>query len=334
MDGVSDMPFRTITEEVGQPAYTMTEFTAAEGIRAGALRLLSDLAYSPSLIPVVAQIFGSDPEAFVQAAAVSAALGFDGIDINMGCPAKNVTEHGAGAGLILDPPRARAIIEKTREGMQRWADGASLAELGVAPSVIDAVALSRESLPANRQGRRVLPISVKTRLGYREITVVEWMHELFPAKPDAITLHGRTLAQLYKGEAHWDAIGQATTVIKAELGIPVVGNGDISSLDDGIQRATLAGTDGFLVGRASMGNPWVFTRHTPTIHEKLTVALRHLALHEEFWGERGVLTVRKHLFGYISSHPTASHIRGELARATTYTQVRAILEEAHTTTSL
>lgn len=329
MDGVSDAAFRFIAAKYGRPAVVFTEFTAVEGLRAGAERLLQDFLYHPFERPVVAQLFGSDPTAFVGAAALASELGFDGIDINMGCPAKNVTQRGAGAALIQDPERAKAIIRATQEGTREWAAGTSLQALGVHPELLPLVAARRERiafLEGKDPARDPLPVSVKTRIGFAEVTVEDWVSQLIEAEPVTITLHGRTLKQLYTGSANWEAISQAVDRIrKLRPETLVLGNGDVTSLDDGRQRMQQAGVDGFLIGRAAIGNPWIFQGQSTERSERLRVAAEHARYLEEILEGHGFLRFRKHLLEYTKNIPGGREVRRELATVHTRLDVEQVI---------
>lgn len=329
MDGVSDAACRFIAAKYGQPAVVFTEFTAVEGLRAGAERLLQDFLYHPLERPAVAQVFGADPEAFVGAAAIASELGFDGIDINMGCPAKNVTQRGAGAALIADPERARQIILKAREGTERWAAGESLKELGVRSELLPLIAQRRtrlEFLEGKPLPRRALPVSVKTRIGYMQEDVETWMEALLPVRPAAITVHGRTLKQLYAGEADWDAIARATRLVKSLAPETIMlGNGDVKDLTDGLARANAAGTDGFLIGRAAIGNPWIFQGRYPAAAERIAVAREHARYLNTLFDGHGFLRFRKHLLEYTKSIPGGKEIRRQLATVHTLEDTERLL---------
>jgi nifR3 family TIM-barrel protein len=327
MDGVTDAACRAITARIGHPAITFTEFTAVEGLRAGADRLLDDFAYHPDERPVIAQLFGSDPEAFIEGAAIAAALGFDGVDINMGCPAKNVTERGAGAALIRDPERAKQIVLAAREGIDRWASGETLQMLGVHPRLIPLIEeriAHIETLEGSSLERKHIPVSVKTRIGYDVVAVEDWVRELLTVHPVAITLHGRTLKQLYTGSADWEAIGRAAVIIK-EAGVIVLGNGDVQSLEDGYAKMKAAGTDGFLIGRKSTGNPWIFLGRDSSLEERRETALEHARYLYALFGERGFVRIRKHLLEYTREFPGAKHVRQQLSTIKTPSDVERVL---------
>jgi tRNA-dihydrouridine synthase len=324
MDGVTDVAFRHIAAKYGKPAFTVTEFTSVEGIRAGATRLLDDFLYSPLEETVVAQLFGADPAAFFIGAVTASALGFDGIDINMGCPAKNVTSHGAGAALILDPERAREIVRQTRAGTEAWANGISLEEAGVPKNLALVIEERRNSMPQSRLERRELPVSLKTRIGYSAVIIEEWVKELVEVQPVAIALHGRTLKQLYTGFADWDAISKGASIIK-ESGIIAIGNGDVSSVDDARNKMEAYGLDGVLVGRAAQGNPWIFNSYEATLVEKLEIALEHSRYFSSHFPPQAFVRMRKHLLDYIKGFDGAKDIRVSLMRAGSLEDVESVI---------
>jgi len=321
MDGVTDAAFRHMVAKYGRPAVILTEFTSVEGIRAGATRLLDDFEYSEIERPIAAQLFGADPAAFYIGAVAAAALGFDGIDINMGCPAKNVTDKGAGASLIRDPERAKEIIRQARAGATAWSDGISLREAGVPEEI--ALMIERRQ-PTS--GRRLLPISVKTRLGYDEIVVTDWMRHLLETEPANISLHGRTLKQGYTGDADWEAIGQAAGVVHAEgPGTTLLGNGDVHTLEDAHRKIAAYGTDGVLVGRATYGNPWFFQGYQASFEERMAAALEHARyLHTIFPG-KGFIRIRKHLLDYCRGTDGAKELRMRLMRVNALEEIEEIL---------
>ncbi|HXV82128.1 MAG TPA: tRNA-dihydrouridine synthase family protein, partial [Candidatus Binatia bacterium] len=211
MDGVTDASFRFITAKHGGPDVTFTEFVNVETAFQAPHTLIKDLRYSEIERPVVAQVYGHTPEMFYKVAHIVCELGFDGLDINMGCPAKKIAAKGGGAGLIRTPELARTIIQSARQGIEDWRDGQTLADLGVEPDFcakIDHI-LPQGGRWETARERCLIPLSVKTRIGYDRIVVEEWMQALLTENLAAITLHGRTLQQGYKGEADWDAIRRA-----------------------------------------------------------------------------------------------------------------------------
>jgi len=256
MDGVSDAPFRQVQAKIGRPDIVFTEFTNVEGLWRGDLRLLDAFLYDDAERPVVAQLFGTTPQDFYRAAVMVCELGFDGVDINMGCPSKCVAGKGGGAGLIRTPLLAQEIVRATRQGVEDWANGQTLEGIGLAPERIARIHQMNQARRAPIIRRR-LPVSVKTRLGYDSIIIEDWIKVLLEVEPVAISLHGRTLRQMYKGAANWEAIGRAAEIVR-QTSTLLLGNGDIHSAADARRRLRETGVHGVLVGRASMGNPWLF----------------------------------------------------------------------------
>lgn len=325
MDGVTDAPFRFMAAKYGKPAMHITEFTSVEGICHGNVKGLKAFMYNQMERPIAAQIFGANPDSFYKVAFIVAELGFDGIDINMGCPAKNVASKGSGAALILKPNVAKEIIRKTRQGAQDWAKGKTMEEAGLPREIIDTV----YQMCSERPERRELPISVKTRIGYDKNSVEEWIKHLLEEEPVNISIHGRTLKQMYTGKADWEAIASAAKIIhKTET--TVIGNGDIESVEDGLSHTKKYGVDGFMIGRASFGNPWIFNRKHGAIRlkERFHAATEHAALFEQTFGSDHFVPMRKHLAWYCKGFHNASEVRQKLMRATNAQEVQQILKQA------
>lgn len=325
MDGVTDSAFRFIMAKYGGPHPIYTEFTSVEGIRAGALRLLDDFEYDESERPVLAQLFGADPSAFFGAAAAAAALGFDGIDINMGCPTKNVTQHGAGAALILDPPRAVEIVRQARAGVSAWTEGRSLESMDLPEPITAAIRQRRQE--RGEPLRRVLPISLKTRLGYDRIVITQWVSQLLEAEPAAIALHGRTLKQGYTGAADWDSIAEGAAIIRA-YGAVALGNGDITDLDDARLKIARYGVDGVLIGRAAFGNPWLFKATVADTETRRQIALEHARFLAHTVDGKGFVRIRKHLADYFRGTEGIKELRGNLMKVQTLADVETLLQRA------
>lgn len=321
MDGISDHPFRHIQKKYGSPALVYTEFSNVENICLGDLRLLRNFLYDESQRPIVAQIYGHTPDAFYQVAILLCELGFDGIDINMGCPARSIAHAGAGAGLIRTPPLAQQIVRAAQRGVMDWRNGAKVADCAdISPAIAATAAVRRQRLPAAYRQRRPIPVSVKTRIGYDRPVVHDWIPTLLETEPAAIGVHGRTLKQRYKGSADWDAIGRA-----AELTRPTptlfLGNGDVGSHAEARQKARDYRVDGVLIGRASYGNPFIFCppgnldedcdEHpapTDRAHTFARIALEHSLLYAKtFSGEARYhfLPMRKHLGWYARGMESA-----------------------------
>src|SRR5574341_1498831 len=253
MDGVTDATCRHTVAIHGKADITFTEFTHVHDVCRGPEFLLESLIYSEAERPIIAQLYGKDPTLFYQAAHVVCELGFDGLDINMGCPSRNVAASGSGAGLIRTPDLAHEIMRAARQGIADWAAGQTLESVGLKPARIAAIQrMNQQRLHARPLVRQTIPSSVKTRLGYDAVIVDRWIEHLLAERPAVISLHGRTLQQMYRGEADWRAIARAADVVRGSDTF-LLGNGDVQSLSDGMRRVRETGVDGVLVGRAVLG---------------------------------------------------------------------------------
>ncbi len=325
MDGLTDYPFRTITKKYGNPAVMYTEFTSVEGICHGAERLLREFMYSDTERPVIGQIYGTTPEYFRQTAILLCELGFDGIDINMGCPAKNVAHSGAGAALIRNPQRAQAIIAATKQGATDWMNGATLADC---PDMTSDIRTAVAKRTVQKDIRTLVPVSVKTRVGYNEPVVESWIPTLIETGVAAIALHGRTLSQQYGGLANWELIGQAAQMVKG-TGVKILGNGDIDSYSTALQRCSTYCLDGVLIGRGALGNPFIFQEAAPP-HSIFAIALEHAKLYEQAFSHQEKYTflpMRKHLSWYVRAIPNATQIRTRLVLSQNAQEVEQILRD-------
>ena len=348
MDGVTDATFRRVIAQHGRPDVTFTEFTHVHDVCRGPEFLLNTLAYSELERPVVAQLYGKDPALFYRATHAACELGFDGIDINMGCPSKNVASSGSGAGLIRTPDVAHAIMQATSRAIHDWANGQTLEQVGFKPARIAAI----QAMNAGRQGaapvqRRVLPLSVKTRLGYDSVIVEDWVSHLIQEKPVAITLHGRTLRQMYRGEADWSAIARAAQLVKG-TGILLLGNGDVQNLGEVVSRVRSTQVDGVLVGRAVLGAPWFFRAKEyaraltkadasdASIHDqpialdaRFALMLDHARQFQAICGPGQFHRMRKHLGWYCKGFPHAAALRGQMFRVSSAEDVEAMIARYH-----
>jgi len=238
----------------------------------------SRLEFKKSELPYVVQIFGRDPKTFKTIARELDGMGVTGIDINMGCPSKRVVSGGNGAALIREPELAFEIVEACASSTS-------------------------------------LPVSVKTRLGYYEgDDLITFAKGLESAGAKMLTIHGRTAKMGYRGEADWSPILD----LKKAISIPVIGNGDIKSLEQGLLQSQAL--DGFMVGRAAVGNPWVFwpqeKRDQVTLADKIDVMLEHFSYLREFQEEnKALIEFRKHLGGYLSGFRDAKSVRRTLMEA-------------------
>jgi tRNA-dihydrouridine synthase B len=330
MDGLTDQPFRYIQKKYGAPAVMYTEFTSVEGVCHGATQLLKDFLYDETQRPIIAQIYGTTPEYFRQTALILCELGFDGIDINMGCPAKNVAHSGAGAALIKTPQLAQEIIAVTKQGVIDWQNGMTVAECpDITQKIEHEVKRRHDLLPAKYQEKRTVPVSVKTRIGYDEPVIEEWIPTLLEMEPTTIAIHGRTLKQQYGGSASWENIGKAAAIIKKTETI-ALGNGDVQTHAMALDYVSTYGVDGVLLGRASLGNPYVFLPESPAGPNIFQIAVEHSELFEQIYKDEekySFMPMRKHLAWYVKAIPNATDIRIQLVQATNAAQVREIFQK-------
>lgn len=303
MDGVTDLPMRLITKKYGQPDLMFTEFLNVEGWHFAPERLAPILRADLSAeMPLVAQIYGLTPSYFYAAAWEICARGFAGIDLNFGCPAKTVVNNGAGGGLIKNPDLAKEIFLATQSAINDFAE---------------------------QHHQSALPLSIKTRLGYDRNQIDTWLPFLLQLKPARISLHARTLKQGYSGQADWSAL--PTAVAWRDQISPttaIFGNGDVHSRAQACALAQQTGVDGVLIGRAAIGNPWVFTSHPPTVAQKAAVALEHAQLFERTWQaapKYSFVPMRKYLAAYISDFPAAKSLRLALMQSTSAADVARLL---------
>ena len=354
MDGVTDAPFRFTVATQGRPDVIFTEFTAVMDVCRGPARMLSSLIYSLAERPVVAQLYGKDPDLFYQAAHIVCELGFDGLDINMGCPSRNVAASGSGAGLIRTPDLAHDIMRAARQGIADWAAGRSLTDAGLKESRAELIQAMNQRRPVRIDQpavpRRAIPLSVKTRIGYDTIIVERWIEHLLAEQPVAISVHGRTLEQMYRGEADWSAIERAAQLAR-KTGTLLLGNGDVQSLQDVIRRVRQHGVHGVLVGRGTLGEPWLFRRkeearaavneparvvasESPALEERFRVMLDHARQYEALLDRQCFPRMRKHLGWYCKGFPGAAAMRAAMVRASSSEDVARIVAEHQAGSSL
>ncbi|HTI14210.1 MAG TPA: tRNA-dihydrouridine synthase [Dictyobacter sp.] len=353
MDGVTDAPCRTMHGLHGKPDIVLTEFTNVEGLWRGSDHIFRDFLYTPAERPAIAQVFGNNPDYFYKAAHVVCELGFDGIDVNMGCPAKNVANKGSGAGLIRTPETAKEIVLAVQRGVRDWSNGQTLEDLDMDPERIKRIRKMNEDrveLWGDRPNieRTPIPVSVKTRLGYDTIIVKDWIKYLLDLEPVVISLHGRTLIQHYKGEANWEAIAEAAEIVR-QTDTLILGNGDIKNLTQAAERIQMSGVHGVLIGRATYGNPWLFQKKDlmkqllqkgkiltpedlqeiePTRAERLLMALEHARIHAKLKGEDHFVELRKQMGWYLGHFPGAKQVRTELVRINCLADVERIIHQA------
>lgn len=343
MDGVTDASFRFITVKYGRPDVMLTEFVNIQSAIHAPELMLKDFTYEEIERPVVAQIYGKTPELFYKVAHIVGELGFDGLDINMGCPARKVAAAGCGAALIRQPELAREIIRAARQGLHDWHDGQSLRELGIRPGAIAAFNAANRRRTGSDQGikRRALPLSVKTRTGYDHIVVREWISALLEEQPAAITLHGRTLHQGYKGAADWDVIAEAAGLAKGSKTL-LLGNGDLMNMADVCRRVRESGVDGVLIGQSTEGNPWIFAgkeqvkralrgvgavapQPAVDLADRFAVMIEHSRHYENWIQNHGFFGMRKNLLWYCRDFPGADELRQQMKRVNCADDVESAL---------
>lgn len=272
-----------------------TEFVAVDGLCSpGREVLLRDFVYTEAERPIVAQIFGNKPENFHKVAGMIADLGFDGIDINMGCPDKNVERQGGGAAMMKDPVRAQEVIAATKEG------------------------------------GRGLPVSVKTRVGFNKVELETWLPKLLETGLAAVTIHARTRKEMSIVPAQWEHVKRAVA-IRNDLAPQtlIIGNGDVKDLKDGNMKAEETGADGIMLGRAIFGNPFLFQGRTlddVSVEERFRIMLLHTKLFEELLGDiKNFAVMKKHYKAYVNGFDWAKELRVRLMETNDYREVEQIV---------
>ncbi|PIS14128.1 hypothetical protein COT65_00515 [Candidatus Shapirobacteria bacterium CG09_land_8_20_14_0_10_47_13] len=292
MDGVTDAACRFIMDTYGHPDLLYTEFVSVAGLPFGRPALSRRLLKHKTNTSIIAQLFGNEPELFYKATLKVLELGFAGVDINMGCPDRSVFSRGGGAALILQPALAVAIIGSVKKAVKDW-------------------------------GRQKIPVSVKTRTGYKNHQTKEWLGRLLAAEPAMICLHGRTYAQKYAGKADWEQIGLAAQLAQNSA-TKIFGNGDIKSRDEALAKAAEYRLAGVLIGRAALGNPWIFQGETPTLEQRIEVILAHCRQFNRFFPQGDFRAMRKHLGWYAKGFAGAAKVRKALMGVNNIEEVKSI----------
>jgi len=291
---VTDAAFRRIIVKYGKPDIMFTEFASADGLvhPIGGAKVRELLRYSEEERPIVAQLFTSHPEKMREAAALCQELGFDGVDINMGCPDKTIEKQGAGAALLKNLPLAKELIKAAQAG---------------APN---------------------LPVSVKTRIGYNQVEIEEIVPALLAARPAALTLHLRTRKEMSKASAHWELMPRIMELAKGS-GTIILGNGDVATPAEAREKVAQHGGDGAMIGRGIFGNPWLFNLEAgpPSAKERLEVLIEHIELFDQLHGDRKNFAVmKKHFKAYLTDFDGAHNLRDELMVAPTAIEAVAIIK--------
>lgn len=297
MADVTDIAQRQMLVKYGKPDVLYTEFVSCDGLvnKEGRKALIKNLRFFENEHPIVAQFFSARPENFFECAKLAKEMGFDGIEINMGCPDKSVVDQGAGAALIKNPKLARKIIQAAKEGAGD------------------------------------MPVSVKTRIGYNENEIEKWLPEILAEKPAVITIHGRTKKQMLTGEADWNVITRAVEMAKGS-GVLIMGNGDVKSLKDGILKAKKSKVNGIMVGRGIFGNPWFFNRKIKiekvSLKERLQAMIEHAKIFEkELKNVKNYDVIKKHYATYARGFDSAKELRIELMKTKGAKQAEKIVRD-------
>lgn len=318
MDGITDEAYRLLQTEIAKPDLIFTEFVSAEGISHGGVKLYDTLLFSAKERPIIGQLFGKNPESFYKSAIILSELGFDGIDINMGCPAKTVTQNGSGAALIGKPDLAIEIIQATKKGIDDWFSGKiKVTDLGLNQKSLAVIERNKKYSGINHRTSMIKhlrpTISVKTRLGISESIIETWASILLAQDLDFLTIHGRTLKQGYAGSADWSEIQKVVKLAK-NTKTKIFGNGDIQSKSQGIEFCQKYGVNGVLIGRAACGNPWCFNDYTATPKERFSAMLLHAQFFTEIFPHRRFDSLRKNFLFYASGLSNAKQLRSKLVR--------------------
>lgn len=301
MEDVSDPPFRAVCKENGADLM-FTEFISADGLIRDAEKSVEKLDIYDYERPIGIQIFGDKIDAMIEAAAIAEAAQPEIVDINYGCPVKKVACKGAGAGILLDLPKMQSM---TAEIVKRVA----------------------------------LPVTVKTRLGWDDntIKIVEVAKRLQDVGIQALSIHGRTRKQMYKGEANWNYIAEVKN--HPDIHIPIFGNGDIDSPEKALEYKNKYGVDGIMIGRAAIGYPWIFNEikhyiatgqklEQPDLAERVRVVKKHLGFSVEWKGEKkGIFEMRRHYANYFRGISNFKPYRVRLVEAKSYEETKSILDE-------
>jgi len=295
MEGATDIVFRQIIASCARPDVFFTEFTNVQGLLSkGNKQVAQRLKFDKAEKPIIAQIWGNKPEYFYKAAVEVAKMGFDGIDINMGCPERNIVKKGSCSALIKTPQLAKEIIEATREAAGD------------------------------------LPVSVKTRIGFSEFES-SWIEFLLNQNLPALTLHLRTVKEMSLVPAHWEkAVEISALRNKLSPNTILIGNGDVKDVVDAKIKASVSGFDGIMIGRGVFHNPYAFDEsidfHMLSPNTKIDLLKKHLNLFEKTWKDEKTFPPLKRYFKiYINGFDGASDLREKLMATTNINQARTIL---------
>lgn len=329
MADVTDFAFRAMFAKYGKPDIFWTEFVSADGMilapdnnpdERGFTshdKIFSDLKFDKSQRPIMAQIFGSNLENVEKASQICAEMDFDGIDINMGCPDRSIEKQKCGAAMMKNPELAVEVIRAVKRGIEK-------------------------------AGKNI-PVTVKTRLGYNKDELENWLPILLAEKPGIITVHARTRKEMSLVPARWERVARAVEIRnEVQVNLPIeeqtliFGNGDVLSVEDGLQKCFESGADGAMAGRGIFGNPWFFAdlenldiekleevnlnKKEISLENKLLALIEHSELFAKYIGHKNFAVMKKHFKAYIQGFEGAKELRTELMESENVGDVKRITE--------
>lgn len=307
MADVGDAAFRSIIAKYGKPDVFYTEFTSTEALTndIGHDKVIHNLKFTAAEHPIVAQVFGNKPDKFTETAKLVASLGFDGLDINMGCPEKNAVKGGSCAGLFHTPQAAEEVILASIKGAREYAKETNTPEI---------------------------PVSIKIRIGDTKIDWQNWIATLLKAEPAAIAIHLRTRKEMSKVPAHWEVMPEIVKFIdettSPETRPLILGNGDIVTIEQAKAMIEKTGCDGVMLGRGIFGNPWLFSHRAtpPSLEERLMVLLEHTKLYEQtFAGIKPFDIMKRHFKAYVAGFDGAAELRAQMFETTTAVELETVI---------
>jgi tRNA-dihydrouridine synthase len=350
MADVTDIAFRTVIAENGKPDVLWTEFVSADGLMlapddnpdeqgfTSQDKLRADLKFGDIEHPIVAQIFGSRPKNIKKTASLIREMGFDGVDINMGCPDRSIEKQGCGCGMIKNPKSAQAVIRAAKIGVGYEKSIWSKIYLTLIFLRLDFLAHKFEYKLKTK-----IPVTVKTRLGYNKDELEIWLPQLLSAWPAVVTIHARTRKQMSKVPADWSRIKRAAQIrdefydskkvwhkIPVEQRTLIFGNGDVLDRADANKKTRETGCDGVMIGRGIFGNPWLFgekKREDVPLSERLRVMVRQTNIFEQELPFKNFAIMKKHYKAYVDGFDGAKELRVRLMECNTAREVEEIVED-------
>lgn len=309
LEGVADTVFRQIVASCARPDIFVTEFTSADGwCSPGRTAVKQSLQFDVSELPIVAQLWGRNPEALRKTARDVALMGFSGIDINMGCPDRAVMKSGCGAALIDTPDIAAEVIRAIKQGIA--------------------------------DSKKEISVSVKTRIGVRTQVTESWITHLLRQEIDALAIHARTAKELSKVPARWEEIGKAVE-IRNKVGVEtaIIGNGDVKDAKEAMEKHKAYGVDGVMIGRGIFSNMYAFDRQSPphaaSPREYLDIMERHVRLYDTIWGKKKNYAVLKKFYKiYVNGFRNATNWRVTCMDTNTKAEVLRVIQDLRASTDL